>query len=75
MDGGFSMRALPLAFGALLATAGAASAQTVEIEDAVAKVTVITEARSDVRSRCSRARGPAARPGHPRGDKASSTGA
>jgi len=42
------MRALPLALGAFLATAGAASAQTVEIEDAVAKVTVITEARSDI---------------------------
>lgn len=42
------MRALLMGVGALLATAGATSAQTIEIEDAVARVTVIPENRSDV---------------------------
>jgi hypothetical protein len=42
------MRALLVGFGALLASGGAAAAQTVEIKDAVARVTVIPEARSDI---------------------------
>ena len=42
------MRALLIGSAALLASAGAASAQTIEIENAVARVTVITEARSDI---------------------------
>lgn len=42
------MRVLLLGAATLLASAGAASAQTIEIEDAVARVTVITENRADV---------------------------
>lgn len=42
------MRTSLIALSALLASAGAASAQTVKIEDAVARVTVTPEARSDI---------------------------
>lgn len=43
------LQAACLAAGAALVTAGAADAASVEIKDAVARVTVIPEARSDVR--------------------------
>ncbi len=42
------MRTFLLGATAVLMTAGGASAQSIEIEDAVAKVTIITEPRSDV---------------------------
>jgi hypothetical protein len=49
MDGGFSMRTILLSAAALLASGGAAlAAPEVEIEDAVARVTVVPENRPDV---------------------------